>query len=441
MSHPLQIICLSCGLFFIACLLSACLIFAALFQLQTIRPSKREEKKEVKEAKASQMMRGAFDVCPAEGDHACQGIEWSELKDVDISRLMRAYPERFKKAARRGLPHEYRWRVWKAAVNFTDQEVLPEYKTLCQEENQWSKDIRADLHLVFSDAPGFDKEALYRLLNAYANLHPEVGYCQGIAFTLGHLLWMSGDEEDSLGVFRCLMFTLGLSGFYKPDFPLMKVYTAACEELIKETLPKLWEHLLREGIDPAIYLEQWFLTLFIDCLPLAVLPLVWDNIICNGLPMILSIAVAILQALEDALLGMRFETLVVCLHDLKAYESDPSSVQSYSMSQIISRLGHIALPPAHILEYLPVNHWSGDMQGKCPSGHPMIVFLTPHDKFACDRCRKLVAKDSPLHGCRACNFDMCQSCFSERQPAPARTTSTKHDIDSKDCDVREVSEA
>lgn len=399
--------------------LSVCLIFAGLIKLTTIGPSTREEKKEVAsmEAKGSKITRGGCDVFKRENEHATLGIEWSELKDVDIGRLIRAYPQRFQQAARRGLPSEYRWQVWKAAVNFTDQEVVPHYATLCAEENQWSKDIREDLHFVFSDAPGFDKEALYRLLNAHANLHPEVGYCQGMASALGHLFWMSHDEEESLGVFRCLMFTLGLSGFYKPDLPIMKVYTSACEELILETLPKLWEHLLREGIEPALYLEQWFLTLFIDCLPLAVLPLVWDNIICNGLPMILSIAVAIFQALEDALLGMRYESLVICLHDLKAYESDPSSVQSFSIGQIISKIGYIELPPRHILEYLPVNHWSGDMEGKCPSGHPMVVFLTPHDKFACDKCRKLVQKDSPLHGCRACNFDMCQSCFSERQMA------------------------
>lgn len=193
------------------------------------------------------------------------------------------------------------------------------------------------------------------------------------------------------------------------------MYTAACEQLILESLPRLWEHLSREDINLAVYLEQWFITLFIDCLPLPVLPMVWDNIICNGLPMIISIALAILGALEEALLGMRYESLVVCLHDLKAYESDPSSVQSYSIGQLISKLGHISVPPRHILEFLPVNHWSGDMQGTCPSGHPMIVFLTPHDRFACDMCRKVVAKDSPLNGCRACNFDMCQSCFSERQ--------------------------
>jgi hypothetical protein len=427
----------------VACVLSACLLFAAFFQLQVIfafRPSTGEEKKEVMEAKAtkSKSFRGHSGVCDefaTRKDHESQGIEWSELKDVDIGRLLRAYPDRFKQAARRGIPAEYRWRVWKAALKFTEQEIMPDYNNLCKEASQYSEEIRADLHLVFSDAPGFDKEALYRLLNACTNLHPEIGYCQGIAFTLGHCLWMSCDEKESLGVFRGLMFTLGLSGFYKSDLPLLKIYTAACEELIIENLPKLWEHLLREGINLTMYLEQWFLNLFIDCLPLAVLPMVWDNIICSGLPMILSIAVAILQALEEALLAMRYESLVVCLHDLKAYESDPSSVQSYSIGQVISRLGHISAPPRHILEYLPVSHWSGDMQGKCPSGHPMIVFLTPHDKFACDMCRKIVAKDSPLNGCRTCNFDMCQTCYSERQ-----TDLRRHSEEAKGPAITKVSE-
>lgn len=36
--------------------------------------------------------------------------------DQGISRYMRQHPDRFHRRVRRGIPPEFRWRVWKAAV-------------------------------------------------------------------------------------------------------------------------------------------------------------------------------------------------------------------------------------------------------------------------------------------------------------------------------------
>jgi hypothetical protein len=206
---------------------------------------------------------------------------------------------------------------------------------------------------------------------------------------------------------------MGLSGFYKPDLPLIKVYASVCDQLMMEAVPRLRDHFLSENIEPEMYfLNQWFLTLFIECLPLKVVPLIWDIIFCHGLPVILSIAVAILQVLEDALLSMEFDDIAKCLNDLKGYEIEQSSIESYSIAKVIEKLSQIELPPQYILEQLQT---FSSAEKTCPSGHPMITFRTPHSSFACDMCGTLLPKDSALHGCRACNFDMCQKCLEEAE--------------------------
>lgn len=434
-------------LLLMAAVLAAGVILAWLVNhLRTKKTAETEDEPVLKEAHAKNLMRIRHDWLSKDNQISQQPkpntLNWQELLDNGLSLHMRACPKKFREAARNGIPPEFRWQVWKAAVKYNNQEAPLEYEALCKQQNAWSEDIHVDVGRTFPDVEVFDKrrqEALSRVLTAYANLNPEVGYCQWMCFPIGLLLLVSDAEEESFGVFACLMDHMGLSGFYKPDLPLIKVYAAACDQLMMEIVPKLRDHLLREGVDPAMYfLNQWFLTMFISCLPLQAVPLIWDIILCYGLPVMLSIAVAILHVLEDALLAMEFEEIAKCLNDLKRYESEQSSIESYSIAQIIAKLGQIELPPQYILEMVPACR-TGET---CPSGHPMIVFRTPHGSFACDMCGTLLPKDSALHGCRACNFDMCQKCLDEEHLAAECRDfeeSTKRDIDKEQANVEQHS--
>merc|ERR1719359_1296372 len=113
---------------------------------------------------------------------------------------------------------------------------------------------------------------------------------------------------------------VGLSGFYVNRLPLLRKYLRACDKLVAETVPELREHFIREGVQPAVYLHQWFLTLFINCFPLSMVLIIWDVIICDGLPVILRIAVSILQVLKDSLLRMDLEEVIKFFKMMKTYE-------------------------------------------------------------------------------------------------------------------------
>merc|ERR1712187_149219 len=112
----------------------------------------------------------------------------------------------------------------------------------------------------------------------------------------------------------------GLSGFYRDNFPLLGRYLHACDHLMVETVPELRKHFIEENVQPAMYLHKWFLTLFINCLPLDMVLIIWDVIICEGLPMILKIAMSILQALKHPLLNMSFEQIMMLFKLMKKYD-------------------------------------------------------------------------------------------------------------------------
>jgi hypothetical protein len=47
----------------------------------------------------------------------------------------------------------------------------------------------------------------------------------------------------------------------------------------------------------------------------------------------------------------------------------------------------------------------------CPGNHVLNKFLTPDKRFTCDGCDTKIETGKIMHGCRICNFDLCESCY------------------------------
>jgi hypothetical protein len=50
--------------------------------------------------------------------------------------------------------------------------------------------------------------------------------------------------------------------------------------------------------------------------------------------------------------------------------------------------------------------------------HALKMFETPHGSFTCDVCMKKQPSSTVMHGCRACNFDVCNECNIQYRIAP-----------------------
>jgi len=294
--------------------------------------------------------------------------KWREMIDQGLPEYIQAHPDRFRRRARRGVPPPFRWRVWKAAVGLEDAKVRPgalpaNYDVLSHKAHRWTELIRIDVCRTFPELKSaFDLEQqqrLQRLLNAYAGHRPEVGYCQGMNFVAGLLLLVSDNEEESFGVFTCLMDTKGLAGFYRDKLPLLRRYLQACDVLVKETVPDLREHFIKENVQPAVYLHEWFLTLFINCFPLSMVKIIWDTIVVEGLPVILKIAVSTLQVLKDSLLAMHFEDIIKFFKMMKTYDDDDGELNAVRIGQLlVKHTEHISIPDK-VLDYI-----NGDPQAE-----------------------------------------------------------------------------
>jgi len=289
--------------------------------------------------------------------------KWREMLGTGIDSYMHAHPDRFHRRVRRGIPPSFRWQVWKEVVRLRSSEQLgeeaerPNYDSLCTRENDWTACIEIDISRTFPELKIFDadqQQRLLRVLNAYANYNPDVGYCQGMNFVAGLLLLVSRHEEESFNLLRCLMDypQFGLSGFYRDRLPLLRRYLRACDKLVAETVPELREHFIRENVQPAMYLHQWFLTLFINCFPLSMVLIIWDVIVCEGLPVILRIAVSILQALKDSLLTMSFEDIIKFFKMMKKYDDEEGELNASRIGQLLMQHTEHVVISEKTLEYL-----------------------------------------------------------------------------------------
>jgi hypothetical protein len=212
--------------------------------------------------------------------------------------------------------------VWKACLHCRPKRVEGLYTKLSQAENPWTPLITIDVPRTFTHSlriPESTLESLGRVLNGYANLNPEVGYCQGMNFLAGLILRVvspSGgyialeEEEEVFWLFVCLMDYDSLRDFYRDGFPLLMKYTIAFYELMRIEVPDLFSHFEKEGVSPSLFLHQWYLSLFVNCLPFPTVLILWDSIVADGLPVILSLSISLLKVLKNVLLKMDFEQII-----------------------------------------------------------------------------------------------------------------------------------
>ncbi|KAG6402300.1 hypothetical protein SASPL_139178 [Salvia splendens] len=105
---------------------------------------------------------------------------------------------------------------------------------------KWRGQIEKDLPRTFPGHPALDEDgrnALRRLLTAYARHNPSVGYCQAMNFFAGLLLLLMSEEN----AFWALVGLLDdyFDGYYSEEMVESQVDQLVLEELVREKFPKL----------------------------------------------------------------------------------------------------------------------------------------------------------------------------------------------------------
>nr|XP_033805315.1 TBC1 domain family member 8 isoform X2 [Geotrypetes seraphini] len=211
--------------------------------------------------------------------------------------------EKIRKLVAMGIPESLRgelWLIFSDAV--TDLSSHPGYYSNLVEESMGkccmaTEEIERDLHRSLPEHPAFQNEtgiaALRRVLTAYAYKNPKIGYCQSMNI-LTSVLLLYAKEEEAFWLLVAVCERM-LPDYFNRRVIGAQVDQSVFEELIKERLPELAEHISDLSTLASISLS-WFLTLFLSIMPLECAVNVVDCFFYDGIKAIFQVGLAVLDA-------------------------------------------------------------------------------------------------------------------------------------------------
>ncbi|EKM57867.1 uncharacterized protein PHACADRAFT_116285 [Phanerochaete carnosa HHB-10118-sp] len=216
----------------------------------------------------------------------------------------------FDRLVRAGIPLAYRSKVWfesSGALDMREPGLFHDLLANVDETSSVVKEIEKDVGRtmplnVFFGRTGAGVDKLRRVLRAYSQRNPDIGYCQGMNLVTSTLLLVYADEEEAFWVLCAIIEKLLPEDFFSHSLLSSRACPLVLLEYVKEQLPKFHNHLNKLGVDIGAVCFSWFLSLFTDCLPIETLFRVWDAFMVDGLDVLFRVALAVLRRNEQELL-------------------------------------------------------------------------------------------------------------------------------------------
>lgn len=94
---------------------------------------------------------------------------------------------------------------------------------------------------------------------------------------------------------------------YKEHFENLYLRLYQLNRLMKDQLPKLYEHFAQTGVETHMFASQWFLSLFTVRFPLNFVFHILDVFLLDGMPILFQVAITLLSVCEADLRQLDFE--------------------------------------------------------------------------------------------------------------------------------------
>ncbi|KAJ5196942.1 hypothetical protein N7449_007421 [Penicillium cf. viridicatum] len=233
----------------------------------------------------------------------------------------------FHKLIRVGLPNRLRGEIWELTSGslFLRLHSPKLYQqTLAKFEGQESlaiDEIEKDLNRSLPEYPGFQSEEgigrLRRVLTAYSWIDPEIGYCQAMNIVVAALLIYTSEAQ----AFFLLSVLCGrlLPGYYSTTMYGTLLDQKVFESLVEKTMPVLWDHLTKSDVQLSVVSLPWFLSLYINSMPLVFAFRVLDVFFLEGPKVLFQVGLAILRVNGEELLETQDDGSFISV--LKSYFS------------------------------------------------------------------------------------------------------------------------
>ncbi|KAI9141144.1 rab-GTPase-TBC domain-containing protein [Paraphysoderma sedebokerense] len=218
----------------------------------------------------------------------------------------------YHKLIRLGIPNPLRGEIWELSCGAMFQRAMnPGYYDGLH--NQYAgmqsfsmEEIEKDLNRSLPEYPAYQKpdgiNALRKVLIAYSWKDPELGYCQAMNIVTSALL-IYQSQEQAFWTLSVICDKL-LPGYYSTTMFGAQVDLQVFEMFISKYLPPIYEHFKKVDIQLSVSCLPWFLTLFINTMPLNYAFRVLDFFFLEGPRVLFQIGLAILYLNSEAILSV-----------------------------------------------------------------------------------------------------------------------------------------
>ncbi|KAJ2157351.1 GTPase activating protein (GAP) [Coemansia sp. RSA 552] len=228
---------------------------------------------------------------------------WIKYMEENGRNLTAVRRSEFDRLIRVGLPNALRAEMWELSsgsmyLRFQNRGVYERYvNEYLDSPGPCADEIEKDLARSLPEYPGFQVpegiDALRRVLNAYSLRDAELGYCQAMNIVASTMLIFMTEEQ----VFWALsvMCERMVPGYYSQSMYGASLDQSIFQALVEETMPMLANSLQRHDIQLSIACLPWFLTLFVNSMPLVYALRVLDCFFLEGPKILFRIALSILK--------------------------------------------------------------------------------------------------------------------------------------------------
>ncbi|KAI0091573.1 TBC-domain-containing protein [Irpex rosettiformis] len=222
------------------------------------------------------------------------------------------YPQ-YTRLVQVGLPNRLRGEMWETLSGSLYLRFAHpgEYERILKENegrtSTSTEEIEKDLHRSLPEYPAYQSEegigALRRVLQAYSFRHPETGYCQAMnILAAAILIYMS--EEQAFWLLQVICDRL-LPGYYSPSMHGTLLDQRVFESLVHKCLPILYEHFTAVDVQLSVASLPWFLSLFINSMPMVFAFRIIDCFFCMGPKVLFQVGLTILKINGEELLQVQ----------------------------------------------------------------------------------------------------------------------------------------
>ena len=230
--------------------------------------------------------------------------KWLHMLDYWDKYMMTRF-KKVRQRCRKGIPSSIRPRAWQhlCGAKYRMTKHPGAFNRYLSEpgEAKWIDDIQKDLHRNFPNHELFGgtyerigQSELFKVLKAYTVYNPTEGYCQAQAPIAAALL-MTMPAEEAFWCLVCICENY-IPGYYSAGMEAIQLEGDVLLGLLKKAAPNVHKHLKKQGIEPILFMTEWFLCLFTRTLPWSCVLRIWDIFLFEGVKILFRVALVLLKA-------------------------------------------------------------------------------------------------------------------------------------------------